>query len=253
MNGLGFLIWQLATIMKYRNPSQLVALCYQMGVSWISIKIANGQKPYNQIAGSDDILIDYLDTLRAAGIDVGGWVYTYPMPQAYPVAEAALYHERVLFLRLSHLLLDVECEWKKPGLAKQIDQICDIRHPGFPVGLCSYRYPNFHPGIDWKTWLKQPEITFSAPQVYWEQAHNPAYQLRKSYDQYRKLTNKPYYPIGSSYGAGAWQPTPQDLVTFIETARAMNCGAYGFYSLDWILKHNKIDWIDAISSTKEAA
>lgn len=246
MNGLGFLIWRLDEIAKYLTPLQLVELCEDVGVKWLSVKIADGEIPVNKNAiGNDSLLLSYGQEVQAAGIEWGGWPYCYPYPPSRATVEAKLYDERVNTLGLEHLLYDAETEWKKPGLEQQINQICDIQSG--PAGLCSYRFPDLHRELNWKVWLSQSKMSFVAPQVYWEQMHNPGDQLRRSYAQYRKLTNKPYIPIGSSYGRGTWEPTAADLEEFIITAKELNCPAYGFYSLDWILKHGKYDWLSAIA------
>lgn len=242
MIGLGFLIWQMAEIKKHVTPAQLVDLCLQVGVKWLSCKVANGELLYN--TGYDD----YFTALRSAGIEIGGWPYCYPYPPARPEVQADLYEKRIRDLQLSHLMLDVETEWKVPGLGIQIDKICKIE-TDIPVGLCSYRFPALHGELDWKRWLGQTKISFVAPQVYWEGSHNAGAQLIRSHAQYRKLTNAAYIPIGCTYGRGVWEPTEADLCEFIQVAHELNCVAYGFYSLDWVLKHKKYDWLSAISNT----
>lgn len=242
INGTGFLIWRMSEIRKYVTPVELVDLCLINGIRWLSVKIADGEYPVNK----EDEFSDYYTMLKAAGIELGGWPYCYPYQPARPDVEARLYDERAATLGLSHLLLDVEMEWKKPNLGKQIDQVCKLTTSA-PVALCSYRFPNFHPGIDWRRWLNQKTIDFVAPQVYWEGAHNPGQQLRRSYDQYRKLTLKPYIPIGCTYGRGkSWEPTCADLAEFMATCKALGFSGYGFYSLDWLLKHHKYDWLAVI-------
>lgn len=252
MKGLGFFIWNLEQIQLHLSQAQLASFCLEHGIKWVSFKVANGSLPYNQFGGSDLFLISYIEALRNSGIEAGGWAYCYPLPICYPPHEAKLYCERITTLRLAHFMYDPEAEWKKPGLQMQVKQICSMNPPPkIPMGVCSYRYPDYHPTIDLRSWTKQPSMDFVAPQVYWEGAHNVEAQLRKSYFQYRKFTNLPYYPIGCTYGRGTWSPNASDIHTFITVSRQLGFEAYGFYSLDWTLKHNRLDWLDAIKSHRE--
>ena len=49
-----------------------------------------------------------------------------------------------------------------------------------------------------------------------------------------------------------WEPTVEDLKAFVDWCRAKGTSAvpgYGFYSLDWIIQKNRVDWLDAIAGS----
>jgi hypothetical protein len=103
-----------------------------------------------------------------------------------------------------------------------------------------------------------------APQIYWLDAHDPVAQLRRSYNEHRNgtasspPTQKRFLPIGSAFGQSIkrldgstvwWEATAKDLQDFSQEARSF--GAYGFWSLDWILTHNRTDYWNAITGQGE--
>ncbi len=58
--------------------------------------------------------------------------------------------------------------------------------------------------------------------------------------------------IHQSMASSYWEPTVEDLKTFVAWCKAKGAGdrgvkAFGFYSLDWIIQHGRTDWIDAIT------
>lgn len=249
MDGLGFLIWRLDKIMGLYSPVQLADLLNKANVSWVSWKVSNGLNRYNQIGGNDKLLLSYIDALSAAGIESGGWSYVYPRPIS-PGGQAGVISERVQKLNLSHLLLDVEAEWKAGSIAgKDIDMLINQIDVNlhFLLGFCSYRYPVYHPGIKYTRFLGNPKMKMNCPQVYWEDLHDPEVQLQRSFDQYKLITDKPFIPIGSSYGTGDWMPTTDDFECFVRKCIEAKWWTYGFYSLDWLLSHGRFDWLAAIS------
>jgi hypothetical protein len=87
------------------------------------------------------------------------------------------------------------------------------------IGLTSYRYPESHREFPWHEFLSICD--FVNQQVYWEQAHNPAYQLDRSIQQYNQLLkeigkNIPQHPIGAAYSERGWKVTERDLRQYME-------------------------------------
>lgn len=249
----GYFIWRLVSkISKLYTSQQLADLLLKYGVSWVSIKVADGSWPMNQPKpGDDSLLFDYISTLQSAGIEVGGWAYAYPSKPyrvgartSDPVQEAAFYGRRIRELELQHFMIDAETEWKQAGLAKEIQQLCNIDIlPGYPIGLCSYRYPHLHRLMDWRTWMAQPHLTYNAPQVYWVGMHDPVRQLEWCFAEYIRMSDKPFVPIGAMYKAGQWSPTVADIREFVIHCQVRGWNQYGFWSLDDALAHP--EWMEA--------
>jgi len=103
--------------------------------------------------------------------------------------------------------------------------------------------------------MNHEAMDFAAPQVYWMGAHNVGEQLTNSYNEYKALSDKPFVPIGPTFGGilpnGAWwEPSAAELKDFIAWCKASGIDAYGFYSLDWIFQHwseSGKEWLEAIS------
>lgn len=243
MNGLGVMIWQLASMYE---PAKLADFLATGGVKWVSIKVLNGPNLYNAKGGNQKLLKEYWAALKGKGIEVGGWQYVYgDQPGAEGDAASAFYEE----FHPDNWLIDAEGEYKRYGAAKAAKVYCAKIHKGENY-LCSYRFPSLHGGLikpfPFSAFLNADKMIGAAPQVYWVGAHDVAVQIERSISEYKKLTGKPIIPIGSAFGAGDWEPTVNDLNVFVQTCKT-RVSAYGFYSLDWILKNRRFDWWEAIT------
>lgn len=257
MEGFGFMVWQLRYLPA--DPATLLEIIKPMGVKWLTIKVADGTKTYNRItrygdpSDNDSYLKFYITELQDAGIKVRGWHWPYAKLPASLQGDTAA--ERSEKLDLDGFDIDIEGDWQDTaiyGRAKNAEVYLSKLHGGnFDVSLCSYRRPSYHP-IPWAKFVNSEKVKCMTPQVYWQLEHNPEFQLVKTLEEYRSLTDKPVYPIGSSYGVGEkgqqgwWEPTGEDLAAFVEACKRFKIYTYGFYSLDYIFQHNRHDWLKAI-------
>jgi hypothetical protein len=68
------------------------------------------------------------------------------------------------------------------------------------------------------------------PQVYWVEAHNPDEQLARSLREFQAIIPfRPLIPTGSAYKQGTWQPSPAEIIEFLDTARSLNMSAANFW------------------------
>jgi hypothetical protein len=229
----------------------------------------------------------------AAGFAGGGWGYVYAT-RAGPQGGRA--SERIEKLGLGHWLIDAEGEWQKAGLGKTAELYCNSLdvNKKFTAGLCSYRYPSLHAPFPFGSFMHHEKVKLAAPQVYWLGSHNPREQLERSCTEYAGLSDKPFIPIGATFGVTLptltptlsleggrevdlyeaftmrafdrwealrlqpqggwyWEPTAEDLKAFVDWCKAKGgtaVPAYGFYSLDWIVQKNRVDWLDAIAGNE---
>jgi len=250
MKGLGFIIWQLANM---PSAGELAHLLANGNVKWVSIKALDGPNLYNAKGGNQKLLKTYWAALEEMEIEVGAWQYVYgDQPGAEGDAALAFWEE----FKPKHFLIDAEGEYKRYGATKAAKVYCEKLHDGQCfTALCSYRFPSLHGGVikpfPFPAFLNHEKVDGVAPQVYWAGAHDPAAQIQRSFEEYRKITLKPYIPIGSAYGGSGWEPSVDDLKLFVKSARFFS--AYGFYSLDYILKNGRWDWWKAITETQPPA
>lgn len=249
MEGVGFLIWKIEQLKPF-TPAEIATKLADYGIRWVSIKISEGANRYNQVGGNDKILLDYMIAFEQAGLRVGGWSYVYPEK---PGAQAGVIAERVAkfsnHVKFDHVMLDVEKEWKQANAtAGAIETLLAIDvSKKFPFYYCSYRYPSLHYQVNHAKFLRNATISHIAPQVYWLGADNPVEQLERSYNEYRKLSDKPFMPIGCTFNFGNWTPSLTQLEDYVRHCISRKWYTYGFYSLDWIIKHDRWDMVEAIT------
>jgi len=146
-----------------------------------------------------------------------------------PAGEALIACQAIDELGLEAYMMDYEAPLKiNLAAQKIIMQEFRQRKPNFPVGLCSYRYPSAHPQIKWADIL--PFFDFHAPQVYWQDSHNPAFQLQKSYDELMALKNMPFIPVGAAYSEGGWQPTKDEITEFDDKCKSLKLQGNQWFS-----------------------
>lgn len=251
MNGLGFMIWQLANMPA---PATLADLLVKGRVSWVCIKTLEGAQLYNAKGGNQKLLKDYWAALKAKGIQVGAWQYVYgeqPGPEGDAAAGFIEEFDPAFFF------IDAEGEYKRYGATKAAKAYCaKLKVKKLEVYLCSYRYPSLHGGVikpfPFTAFLNAESVDGAAPQVYWIDSHNPAEQTQRSFEEYQKLTSKPLIPIGSCFKNGTWEPSLGDLAEFRDWCER-GFQAYGWYSLDYILKNKRWDWWSTITDSEPPA
>ena len=132
-----------------------------------------------------------------------------------------------------HSRIDVEKEYKKSGSGHYYITLRDNitkRFPNLPIGYSSYRFPSLHQEIPWGDLTDFSDFTM--PQVYWQGAHNPAEQLQRSVDEYKKFSTIPYYPVGASYKEHGWVATDKDCDEFSEKAHDLGIEAINWWRWD---------------------
>jgi hypothetical protein len=228
LQGKGFYIWQIRRT-EGGSASAIANLAVQAGLTHTLIKIADGDHAYNlDPTTGADLVPPVLSALRNRGIQVWGWHYVYGYD---PNAEADIAIQRVQQLGVDGYVIDAESQYEEPGrdaAARQFMSRLRAALPTFPVALSSFRFPTYHPSFPWQAFLERVDINM--PQVYWVGAHNPGDQLTRCLREFEAITPfRPIIPTGSAYLQGSWQPTPAEMVEFMDTARALNMDAANFW------------------------
>ncbi len=228
LEGKGFYIWILSQCEK-GNPQAIAEAARAAGLSHVLFKIADGPAAFNR--GLD---VPVRQALQEAGIQAWGWHYVYG---DQPEAEADMAIQRVQELGLDGYVIDAEAEYKhRPSQAQRFARRLRDGLPDTPLALSSFRFPAWHPELPWNQFLEVCDLHM--PQVYWEQAHNVAWQLAESKRQCDALAEaRPYVPTGATYGTPSWAATRQDIEVFLRESRKLGLSAVNFYSWDYARAH----------------
>lgn len=235
--GKGWAIWQIKRVYG-GNVARIVEAATRQKVSWVAIKINDGKKDYNKrpltlmgvaVPGVyvDDIIQPLVDALHAAGIMVFGWGYIYLNS---PADEAKKSIERCKKFGLEGYIVDAEAEWKyKVGPARVYMDALRAGLPETSIGMCSYRWPSYHPEFPWYTALQDAD--YHMPQVYWADAHNPAQQLNQSVLELTAKKDIPIIPLGYAYQNefNGTTPTEMEIVAFHNRALELGLPGAGWY------------------------
>ncbi len=228
LQGKGFFIWQLRRC-ENGDPGAIANEAAKAGLTHVLIKIADGASAYNvDLTTGEDLVLPVLQALKERGISVYGWHYVYGYD---PVAEAQIAIKRVQELGVDGYVIDAEAQYKYPGrdeVARLFMSLLRQSLPVLPIALSSYRYPTYHPALPWQAFLEKCDINM--PQVYWQDAHNPAEQLIRSLREFEAIVPfRPLIPTGSAYQVGDWQPSELEIIEFLNTARNLNMSAANFW------------------------
>jgi hypothetical protein len=230
LHGKGFFIWRIPYT-ENGDLRKIVHTAQEADLSHVLIKVANADQYYNyDFDRNVDLVKPLANALRQAGIAVWGWHYIIGQN---PIPEAQVSVARIRELALDGFVVDAEAEFKDPGMdavaTTYMEYLRSNLGSGYPVALSSYRFPFYHPTFPFAEFLEYCDVNM--PQVYWEQAHNPVYQLTKSVQDFQTLEPfRPIIPTGAAYPAGSWQPTPQEVHDFMNAVKNLNLPATNFWS-----------------------
>lgn len=252
-SGKGVYTWK---IKDSGGPDGVVNVSSRLKLAYNMIKIADGSNSFNLRQNAlglwvDDIVDPTVNGLRAIGIEPIGWQYVYLYN---PINEARKAAERVKKFGLQGFVVNAETQSKnKPDEA--LIYMRELRRllPNVVIAVSSYRYPNLHMDFPWKQFLELADINM--PQVYWMQAHNPAYQLRTSVAKFEELYKKigfsrPILPTGSAFAEHGWIATDKDLDEFhTESLRLASenkiVASNNWWELSAMIKHSFVETIAA--------
>jgi len=230
LQGKGFFIWRIPYT-DNGDIRRIIDAAQQADLSHVLIKVANADDYYNYDFDKNiDLVKPLANAFRQAGIAVWGWHYIYG---GNPIAEARVSVQRIRELGLDGFVVDAEAEFKADGMAAvartYMQELRSNLGSGYPIALSAYRFPYYHPTFPFSAFLEYCD--FNMPQVYWQEAHNPVYQLEKSVHDFQTLEPfRPIIPTGAAYPAGDWSPTPQDVFNFMQAVQNLHIPATNFWS-----------------------
>jgi len=229
--GKGVWVWQLKNCLGGDMLSLAVEI-KRLGCDYVVIKVANGMAESNA-----DLLPAAKAAFEALGIKFWGYHYIYGgsmiTGSSIAKAEADVAIRIANRLHLAGLFLDAEGQYKRKGCATWADTYLTALKttlPDLPLGLCSYRWPSYHPEFPWANFLRR--VDFHAPQVYWMQAQNSGEQLRRSIKELTALKALPIVPVGSAFFEHGWQPTVASINEFDQVAHELKLTGVSWWCWD---------------------
>jgi hypothetical protein len=228
VKGKGMMIWQISRC-ESGDATKIAAVAKEAGFSYVLIKVAEATSAYNvDKTSGKDLVPAVVTALRAQGIGVWGWHYVYGYN---PSGEASIAIQRTNEFNLDGYVIDAEAEYKLSGRATAAATYMDKLRAGIPntpIALCSYRFPTYHPELPWSTFLNKCD--YNMPQVYWQSAHNAGEQLARCYKEFKNISPyRPIMPTGPMYKVGDWEPTPADVVEFMDKARELEMSSVNYF------------------------
>lgn len=233
--------------------AELARRAKAVGFSWVAIKLANGVADYNtSLAGAA------FEAFGMAGVEPWGWHYIYGgnivTGASIAKSEAAVAIRNIQRYGPAGWIVDPESQYKRKGSSAWANTYMSAvraSFPDLPIGLCSYRYPSYHPEIPWRDFTHFAD--FHAPQVYWIQAHDPGAQLRKSARELTAIRDLPVVPVGSAFREHGWQPTVAELDEFNKAAQDLGMPGLAWWCWDDCGLESHPEFITAIAAHDWAA
>ena len=234
-HGKGAFLWRVKNLYGQDaskiDPHDIAQRALEMNFDWVTVKIANAAYRYNLRPPNwtDDILPSMVKALQKVGIPVWGWHYVYGYS---PYAEAKVAIDRMNDLGLDGYIINAEVEYKHKQASASIFMQEIVKNITKPIGLSSYRYPEYHPGLPWKEFLAGCD--YHMPQIYWEQLRNPVEQWEESHKQLKALADLPFMPTGAAYANKGWKPTNQEMIDFFDAVKAGGHPGISWWSWDYM-------------------
>lgn len=229
LQGKGFFTYLLPEC-EGGDPISILSAAQASGLSHVIVKIADGAEAFGINASGIDLTAIVVRVLRAAGIAAWGWHSIHGID---PSAEAAIAIERTQALGLDGYVLKIMNENQNPGMESSARHFMEsIRTAlAIPIALSSHRFPAYHPELPWSTFLEFCDLHM--PLITWEFSHDAGAQVRESKRQCDALPNaRPFIPTGAAYSEPGWNPSTEEILDFLTSARDLGLPAINFFHWD---------------------
>lgn len=200
------------------DVAKIVRRCKRVGLGHVLIKTNDGAGDYN---GTLEPLVS---ALKAAGVHVWAWQYTYGRT---PEEEANAFARRALALGVNGVCVDAETEYESRPVAAEayMHQLRAQVRP-LPIAVSSFYLPEYHPGFPWHQFLGKSD--FAMPQVYWY-AHDPVTAVQASWRQYSQyISPAKIIPTGAAYREATGDPS--NIGKFLTAAAQLGARMVNFWS-----------------------
>ncbi len=215
MRGNGMWIWQLPKS-DAGNLDAIAARALGAGMTTVYVKSADAATVWTQFTAQ------LVQDLHARGLRVCAWQFVYG---ANPIGEAAA-GVAAVNAGADCLIIDAETayEGRYASAQRYIAALRLAIGPGYPVGLTTFPYVDYHPRLPYSVFLGPGGAQANLPQVYWKDIGGSVDAVSARTVAHNRIYQAPLAPLGQAYSA----PDPADLQRF----RAIWAG-YGVAGLSW--------------------
>jgi peptidoglycan hydrolase-like protein with peptidoglycan-binding domain len=218
LTGRGMWIWHLDRS-DGGNVAAIAARARAAGVKTVLVKSSDGGSYWSQFSPQ------LVSALHAAGLNVCAWQYVYG---SLPLSEAAL-GARAVRVGADCLVIDAEAEYEGRYASAQtyMRALRSAVGTGYPLGLSSFPYVDFHPSFPYSVFLGPGGAQFNLPQMYWKDIGSSIDGVFAHTVTYNKIYGRRILPVGQTYGS----PTASEFERFRSLTVAY--GAHGISWWDW--------------------
>jgi hypothetical protein len=172
------------------------------GIETVFVKSSDGVTPWAQFNPT------LIAALRGQGLRVCAWQFVYGND---PLGEAAQGAQAVA-TGADCLVIDAETSYEgKYAQAQQyVTALRTAIGPGYPLGLTSFPYVDFHPRLPYSVFLGPGAAQANLPQVYWKAIGGTVDAVSAKTLAHNRLYGAPIAPLGQTYQS----PAPADLQRF---------------------------------------
>ena len=217
-DGNAMWIWNLPRS-QGGDPAAIVAQASAHGIRSVFVKSGDGTSYWSQFSPQ------LVQALHAGGLKACAWQYVYG---SNPEGEAAVAAQAVQ-AGADCFVIDAEREYENRYSQAQAYTRALRAAVGadYPIGLSSFPYVDYHPGLPYSEFLAPGGAQFNLPQVYWKTIGD---SVDESLDHTYRF-NRPYartiVPVGQAYS----NTSPADVARFRQVAAAQQSPGVSWW--DW--------------------
>ena len=210
------------------------------------IKVANANYAYN--AHEDSADLEFIFSSLRGETNLWGWHYIYLND---PIGEAKIARRMIEKWDLAGYVINAEghTKGKDANALTFMRKLRDMVGSDYPLGLSSYRYPNYHPTLPWKVFLGgEDRVDFNAPQVYWLKQQNSVEQIdltikrTKAHEAFIGVDHVPIHPILCAFSDNPheWKPKETSMIDAFQHCKEIGLTSVSWY--EWVASHKINRW-----------
>jgi hypothetical protein len=213
--GNGMWIWQLEKS-DGGNVDAIAARAAAASVSTVFVKAGDGTTPWAQFS---PLLVG---ALHQHGLRACAWQFVYGTDPAGEASVAA----GAIAAGADCFVIDAEGAYEGKYAAAQtyMNALRAAAGPSFPIGLTSFPYVDYHPGLPFSVFLAPGAAQVNLPQAYWKDIGGTVDAISAHTLAHNRIYGAPIAPLGQTYDT----PSATDLRRFRQL-----WAAYGTQGLSW--------------------